>query len=58
VNRTIQELRGLGLIEWENHTVTLLRADELQAVAEFSPEYLHELNPILGSKITTAGFGS
>ncbi|MCK1479723.1 winged helix-turn-helix domain-containing protein [Bradyrhizobium sp. 197] len=56
-NRTIQELRALGLSEWENHTVTLLRAQELQAVAEFSPEYLHELNPGGGSKITKAGFG-
>ncbi|MCK1719921.1 Crp/Fnr family transcriptional regulator [Bradyrhizobium sp. 141] len=45
VNRTIQELRREGLIEWQNHTVTLLRAKELRDVAEFSPEYLHELNP-------------
>ncbi|MCK1781205.1 Crp/Fnr family transcriptional regulator [Bradyrhizobium sp. 132] len=57
VNRTIQELRALGLSEWENHTVTLLRAQKLQAVAEFSPEYLHQLNPSGGSKITKAGFG-
>jgi glyoxylate utilization-related uncharacterized protein len=56
-NRTIQELRALGLSEWENHTVTLLRAQKLQAVAEFSPEYLHQLNPSGGSKITKAGFG-
>lgn len=45
VNRTIQELRGLGLIEWQNHTVTLLRPEELKAASEFSPEYLHELQP-------------
>jgi len=56
VNRTIQELRGLGLIEWENHILTLLRADELQAVAEFSSEYLHELNPSRGS-VSKAGLG-
>ncbi|MCK1738398.1 Crp/Fnr family transcriptional regulator [Bradyrhizobium sp. 138] len=52
VNRTIQEIRGLGLIEWENHTVTLLRPEELKALAEFSPEYLHELNPSGGSKVS------
>ncbi|MCK1354202.1 Crp/Fnr family transcriptional regulator [Bradyrhizobium sp. CW7] len=58
VNRTIQELRGLGLIEWENHTLTLLRPQELQAVAEFSPEYLHQLNPSAGSNFSKSGFGS
>jgi CRP-like cAMP-binding protein len=45
VNRTIQELRNLALIEWESHNVTLLRPEELKAVAEFSSEYLHELDP-------------
>jgi CRP-like cAMP-binding protein len=57
VNRTIQELRGLGLIEWENQTVTLLRPQELQAVAEFSPEYLHELSPSERSKLSNV-FGT
>ena len=57
VNRTIQELRALGLIEWEKHTVTLLRAQELQAVAEFSPEYLHEVNPSAGSTRSKSGSG-
>jgi CRP-like cAMP-binding protein len=56
VNRTIQELRGLGLIEWENHILTLLRADELQVVAEFSPEYLCGLDPSRGS-VSKAGLG-
>jgi len=56
VNRTIQELRGLGLIEWENHIVTLLRPEELQVVAEFSPEYLCGLDPSRGS-VSKAGLG-
>lgn len=55
VNRTIQELRHEGLIEWQNQSLTLLRPQELQDVAEFSPEYLHELNPSGGSKISKRG---
>ncbi|UPK36882.1 Crp/Fnr family transcriptional regulator [Bradyrhizobium sp. 186] len=57
VNRTIQELRREGLIEWQNQNLTLLRPQELQDVAEFSPEYLHELNPCGGSKLGKAGLG-
>jgi CRP-like cAMP-binding protein len=56
VNRTIQELRLLDLIEWQNYTLTLHRPQELQAVAEFSPEYLHELNPG-GRSVSKAGLG-
>jgi CRP-like cAMP-binding protein len=56
VNRTIQELRSLRLIEWENHTLTLLHPEELQAVAEFSPEYLRGLDPSSGS-VSKAGLG-
>jgi CRP-like cAMP-binding protein len=56
VNRTIQELRSLRLIEWENHTLTLLRPQELQAVAEFSAEYLRGLDPSRGS-VSKAGLG-
>jgi CRP-like cAMP-binding protein len=41
VNRTIQDLRRGGLIEWKHHVVTLLKPKELAAVAEFTPDYLH-----------------
>jgi CRP-like cAMP-binding protein len=41
VNRTIQELRQLRLIEWERRTLTLLRRKELEELADFTPEYLH-----------------
>jgi len=41
INRTIQELRRGGLIEWKGGLVTLLRRKELAQVAEFTPEYLH-----------------
>lgn len=46
VNRTIQELRREGLIEWQNHTMQILRWTELEDLAEFSADYLHALeNP-------------
>ncbi|PSO30910.1 Crp/Fnr family transcriptional regulator [Bradyrhizobium sp. MOS002] len=41
INRTIQELRRMNLIEWRGHTVSLLRRKELETVADFSPDYLH-----------------
>jgi CRP-like cAMP-binding protein len=41
INRTVQELRRGRLIQWKNHVVTLLRRNELAAVAAFMPEYLH-----------------
>jgi CRP-like cAMP-binding protein len=44
VNRTIQELRSRGLIEWRGHILYLLRRKELEMVADFHPDYLHELN--------------
>jgi CRP-like cAMP-binding protein len=40
-NRVIQELRGRGLIEWEDRTVTILQWDELAKVGDFSADYLH-----------------
>jgi CRP-like cAMP-binding protein len=43
INRTIQELRRMGLVEWRGHTVSLLRRKELETVADFSPDYLHAL---------------
>ena len=41
VNRTIQELRQRRLIEWERRTLTLLRREELEELADFKPDYLH-----------------
>ncbi|RZN36218.1 Crp/Fnr family transcriptional regulator [Bradyrhizobium sp. Leo121] len=41
INRTIQELRRGGLIEWKGRVVTLCRRKELELVAEFLPDYLH-----------------
>jgi CRP-like cAMP-binding protein len=43
VNRTLQELRREGLIEWHNHTVQLLDRARLEDAAEFSRQYLHAL---------------
>jgi CRP-like cAMP-binding protein len=41
VNRTVQELRQRGLIEWEGRVIRLLKRSELEALAEFNPDYLH-----------------
>src|SRR5829696_1493474 len=40
-NRVIQELRGRGLIEWEDKTVKIHQWDELAKVGDFSADYLH-----------------
>ena len=41
VNRTIQALRQQGFIEWEGRVMRLLKRRELEALAEFNPDYLH-----------------
>lgn len=41
MNRTIQTLRQRGLVEWEKRIVRLPRRAELEALAEFSSNYLH-----------------
>ncbi len=41
VNRTLQDLRGEGLITSEDKTVVISDWDRLQQVAQFDPEYLH-----------------
>lgn len=41
VNRTLQELRRMALIEVENRRVTILDLDALKGVAEFDPTYLY-----------------
>src|SRR3954463_9506641 len=41
VNRTLQELRGEGLITLRNGSVTVLDWDRLREAGEFDPTYLH-----------------
>jgi CRP-like cAMP-binding protein len=41
VNRTLQELRRLGLIELRRRQLIIPDLDRLQQVAEFDPAYLH-----------------
>jgi CRP-like cAMP-binding protein len=40
VNRTLQELRGSGLMSWDRHTVTINNWDGLVAAGQFDPTYL------------------
>lgn len=41
VNRTVQQLRELGLITWRDRRLTIVDVDGLQAFAGFDPNYLH-----------------
>src|SRR3954466_2058731 len=41
VNRTLQELRGEGLITLRNGSLTVLDWDRLREAGEFDPTYLH-----------------
>ena len=41
INRTIQELRRRGLIDWQSQTLELLQRADLQLIGEFNEEYLH-----------------
>src|SRR3954471_4554349 len=41
VNRTLQELRGEGLITWRAGSVAVLDWDRLKEAGEFDPAYLH-----------------
>lgn len=45
VNRTLQELRGKGLIELQNGTFLALDWARLKEAAGFDPAYLHQLAP-------------
>ena len=40
VNRTLQQLRGEGLITLRSHILVVLDRKRLQAAAEFDPSYL------------------
>jgi CRP-like cAMP-binding protein len=41
VNRTLQELRRMGLVEVENRRIDILDVDSLKTLAEFDDAYLH-----------------
>lgn len=41
VNRTLQEMRRLGLLTLEERRLTILDPARLRAVAEFDPAYLY-----------------
>jgi len=49
VNRTVQQLRELGLITWRDRTLTITDVDGLQAFADFDANYLH-----LNKRVRTA----
>lgn len=42
VNRTLQELRGENLVEWDDGVLKVLNWDRLVETAEFDPTYLHQ----------------
>lgn len=42
VNRTVQDLRKLGLITWEFGQMTITNLDDLAVRAEFDPTYLNQ----------------
>ncbi|KAB1080595.1 Crp/Fnr family transcriptional regulator [Methylobacterium soli] len=44
VNRTIRELRELGLVALKHRTVTILDVERLKAYCGFNPNYLHLRN--------------
>lgn len=47
VNRTLQELRRKGLVEFENRHLTILDRLSLEGIAEFDPNYLYlERRPV------------
>lgn len=41
VNRSLQELRRRGLIEWKDKRLTILNLPQLKKIAEFRSNYLH-----------------
>ncbi len=49
VNRTLQELRGEGLIEFQSRHLTILDWPRLKAAAMFDPAYLHLRDPMIAA---------
>jgi CRP-like cAMP-binding protein len=61
LNRTLQELRRRGLIVWRKTSVALLNRKELEEIAEFQPDYLHQgvyREGVLRQKISVSGAAS
>ena len=55
VNRTLQALRGLGLVDWHQRVVRLPRLDALEELAEFDRDYLQcEVRPEQKMRIARA----
>jgi CRP-like cAMP-binding protein len=52
INRTLQDLRGRGLISWQGKTITLLKRQELEDTADFLEDYLHQDDPKLTARDT------
>jgi CRP-like cAMP-binding protein len=51
VNRTLQALRGDGLIELQSHRLTILDWARLKEVAQFDPAYLHLRQPFVPTRL-------
>ncbi|KKB76921.1 hypothetical protein VW35_16165 [Devosia soli] len=47
-NRTLQDLRRRGLLDFDQQVVTILAWEELRALAQFDPSYLHYLDRRVG----------
>lgn len=41
VNRTLMQLRGMGLVSWSGTRLAVLDWERLKQVADFDPSYLH-----------------
>lgn len=41
VNRSIQELRRRGMIEWQGHTLELVQRERLELICDFNSDYLY-----------------
>ncbi|MCJ2079843.1 Crp/Fnr family transcriptional regulator [Methylobacterium sp. J-090] len=50
VNRTIRELKALGLITLKQRTLTILDVDRIKAYCHFTPNYLHLRNTRWGDR--------
>ena len=56
-NRVVQELRRLGLVEWDSRKVRIRDWDAVTKIADFSDEYLQlggpaKRDPLLGQKVS------
>ncbi|MCJ2012208.1 Crp/Fnr family transcriptional regulator [Methylobacterium sp. J-076] len=57
VNRTLRELRALGLIHLKRRVLTILNVQRLKAFCNFTPNYLHLRNTRWGERQDTSGPG-